>query len=430
MGKLAQLPGLLPGSASLTEVQPTDGARWLPPSGWLPATDFLFRPREPDSDRYPAVVTRYDDVLAMMLDRTGIWRREIPLSVIPEDERHCVVDASWLLDGELHRKLRGQLAAINHGSKPQAREFTYNLTKLLLTRLLKEKGPPWNLATVIDEVSLRVIIEQTLKAPPLLPHIVRLRELTRLRAPSREDDGTDIFAYFTTVRQRELEKILGTVADRYADLPSGGLARHLVDLTETAHPGTGEPQLTRKQLVSQLGMLYISYESQSATTASLVGMLLESGLFEEARQRADDAEAIRRLVKEGGRRGLSFPFNLLTPSIPVTIGGRTVPADEPVAISYAAANMDELRFGAGADRFDPRPRRPPHLGFGEGMHRCLGEKGAEQFMADVLRAMFDVLPPGVRLADGLVLREVASLSWAIASLPAVPPAVSQLRRRP
>jgi biflaviolin synthase len=413
------VPELLPAGASLAEVPSTSGAIWLPPSRWPPVTDFLFRPREPDTDRPTVVVTRYDDVLSMILDPDETWRREIPFSVIPEEERHCVVDASWMLDGSRHRRLRRQLTSLNRGATPEAREFTRSLTRLLLTRLLEE-DPPWNLVRIIDEVSLRVIIEHVLKAPPLLPHVVRLRELTRPRAPRREDDGTDCLAYFTTIRQPELEEILGTVADQASELPSG-LARHLASLTRTVDAATGEPAMTRKQLVSQLGMLITSYESQAATTASLVGMLLEYGLLDYARRSVDDPGRMRRLVAEGGRRGLSFPFNILTPAKRVAVGSRTVQAGEPVLISYQAANMDPSRFGPDALEFDPRPVRASHLAFGEGVHRCQGERGAKQFIEDVLKAMLDALPLGIRLDhDGQVLREVASLSWSIADLPVVP----------
>ncbi len=130
-----------------------------------------------------------------------------------------------------------------------------------------------------------------------------------------------------------------------------------------------------------------------------------------------------RLVAEGGRRALSFPLNILTPAVPVKLGGQDVPAGEPVAISYQAANMDPARFGDDAADFDPQAARPAHLAFGQGIHRCQGERGAEQFIEDVLGAMFDTLPPGIQLSHGgKLLREVTGLSWAVASLPVIPPA--------
>ncbi|MFI6499497.1 cytochrome P450 [Nonomuraea typhae] len=57
---------------------------------------------------------------------------------------------------------------------------------------------------------------------------------------------------------------------------------------------------------------------------------------------------------------------------PVTIGGVTIPAGEPVVIALAAAHHDPDRF-ADPDRFDiARPDADQHLGFGHGLHHCLG----------------------------------------------------------
>jgi hypothetical protein len=51
------------------------------------------------------------------------------------------------------------------------------------------------------------------------------------------------------------------------------------------------------------------------------------------------------------------------------------------------------------------------------MHRCQGEVGAEQFVADVLMAVLAGLPADVQLGHGgQVLRETAGVSWTIPQL--------------
>ncbi|WP_214109109.1 cytochrome P450 [Acrocarpospora catenulata] len=403
---------LLPG-VSLGEMQPTAGAVWLPPSQWPRDADYLFRPRPVDTTAAPTVVSRYEDVLAVVLDSDGAWRREIPLDVVPREERHCILDASWLMDGETHRALRRSLRGINRGSTVEAREFTRTLMRQLL-RLLMDEEPPWNLSRAIYEASLRVIVEHTLQAPPLLEHVARLRELQRLRVPPPRPDGSGSgLDYFGSVRQPEFEDIMECVPASYHKLPDG-LARHLVSLHRSGN-------MTSSQLISQLGMLVLSHESQTATAASLIAMLLEHDLYGYAVKAAGQPELVRRMVAEGGRRGLSFPINLITPRADVTLGGRELPAGEPVLISYAAANMDPERFGLAPSGFDPRPQRPPHLAFGEGVHRCQGEVGAEQFVADVLLATLETLPSQVRLDHGgEVLREVTGMSWDVVCLPVSP----------
>jgi cytochrome P450 len=55
----------------------------------------------------------------------------------------------------------------------------------------------------------------------------------------------------------------------------------------------------------------------------------------------------------------------------ISIGGVAIPAHQPILFSIGAANRDPARFSE-PDRFDLF--RPPqeHLGFGHGIHFCLG----------------------------------------------------------
>jgi cytochrome P450 len=68
------------------------------------------------------------------------------------------------------------------------------------------------------------------------------------------------------------------------------------------------------------------------------------------------------------------PFRMLTPRFsdcPVRLGEVTIPANELILVSVAAANRDPDRFGD-PDRFDIGRVTTGHLGFGRGNHRCLG----------------------------------------------------------
>ncbi|CAN5221783.1 cytochrome P450 [soil metagenome] len=56
----------------------------------------------------------------------------------------------------------------------------------------------------------------------------------------------------------------------------------------------------------------------------------------------------------------------------VEIGGRAIPAGEPIALVYASANRDESKF-EDADQFIlDRPNIGEHLAFGRGAHNCPG----------------------------------------------------------
>lgn len=395
------LPVLLPGS--LTEVPATAGARWLAPDGVPRYAEPWFR-AGPPAGKYPVLVTRYADVAAILAAPDGTWLRHVPESQVPRP-RHPVLDASWLLDGPEHRTLWQQLTVVYRGSGPAARQFTRDLTAVLAAEMMTQP-PPWNLATVIDEVSCRVMIEHTLAAPVLLPHLVRLRELTRAMAPPPPDDEADVMACFRPPeRQPDLEVILGEVARAAAVLPAG-LARHLAQLARAGH-------LTGEQLISQLAMLIASAESQAAAASGAIAMLMAGGLLGDAQRAAGDPEGMRQLTAGGLRRAISFPFLMLSPAGPQQTGGRDIEAGEPVLVSLAAANADPAAYSPGTPPL-------PHLSFGRGPRRCQGAVQAEQFMADVITGLAG-LPATVRLGhDGQVRREVTGVSWAIAEFPAVP----------
>jgi cytochrome P450 len=62
-----------------------------------------------------------------------------------------------------------------------------------------------------------------------------------------------------------------------------------------------------------------------------------------------------------------------TATRPTEVGGQPVDEGDFLVMLYASGNRDESVFGPSAARFDvARPTTPPHLGFGFGVHLCLG----------------------------------------------------------
>jgi cytochrome P450 len=274
---------------------------------------------------------------------------------------------------------------------------------------------------------MRLIIEHTLQAPPLRPHLRRIRELIRehVTAPG---------GYMGIRRQPEAEEILGIVIERRDELPEGGLARHLVDLhlaperprrrrtRDPAGQADDAPEqlpLTRSQVIGQLWLLAVSSETQATATASLLGMLLEFGEYAWARDALGQPDAADLLIAEGYRLGIAFPASLLRATRPFTLDGQTIPADTPCLASSAAANRDPAAF-ADPQRFNPRAQRDrPHLAFGTGARRCSGATGAEQFTKDVLTALARGLPERVTLDEGTICRETG-ISMSLSCLPVTP----------
>lgn len=105
----------------------------------------------------------------------------------------------------------------------------------------------------------------------------------------------------------------------------------------------------------------------------------------------------------------------------VTLGGRELIAGDPVTVVLGSANHDEAVF-ADADTFDITrsfdPQRP-HLGFGWGIHYCIGAPLVMHHTAPVaFKTLLDELP-GMRLAGTVTwqtdpyLRSVANLPLAV-----------------
>ncbi|SCL25104.1 Cytochrome P450 [Micromonospora nigra] len=103
----------------------------------------------------------------------------------------------------------------------------------------------------------------------------------------------------------------------------------------------------------------------------------------------------------------------------VELGGVLVRAGEPVVVSIPSANRDESVF-AEADRLDLTRAANPHLGFGHGVHHCVGAQLARMELQVVLETL-TVRAPRLRLAvpeaeltwkSGLLVRGLVALPVA------------------
>ena len=85
-----------------------------------------------------------------------------------------------------------------------------------------------------------------------------------------------------------------------------------------------------------------------------------------------------------------------SPRRPSRSGGTEIPAGAPVLVALGAANRDPERFPA-PDRLDLDRDAAGHLGFGHGIHRCVGAPLAKAEAEIALRAVLTRFP-AIRLA--------------------------------
>ncbi|HEV7933346.1 MAG TPA: cytochrome P450 [Actinomadura sp.] len=133
---------------------------------------------------------------------------------------------------------------------------------------------------------------------------------------------------------------------------------------------------------------------------------------ELARLRADHA-LIPTAVEELLRYDTPAPMFERWVLEDITVAGVDIPRGTEVALQFAAANRDPAVF-AEPDRLDLSRDPNPHIGFGLGIHFCLGAPLARIELAESFGAVLR-LAPGLRLAaepewkQGFVLRGLKAL---------------------
>jgi cytochrome P450 len=121
-------------------------------------------------------------------------------------------------------------------------------------------------------------------------------------------------------------------------------------------------------------------------------------------------------------------FSARTLASDVELNGHRLREGNVVALCYAAANRDPRRF-PNADRFDPKRPRTRHLGFGHGIHACLGAVLSLSAGACVLerlakyggRLTTDLTPATVAWSPALAFTTLESLPVRLA--PSMPMAI-------
>ncbi len=152
------------------------------------------------------------------------------------------------------------------------------------------------------------------------------------------------------------------------------------------------------------------------TTVNAIGhMLLAFATHPEAWQQVKSQRALTRTVFDESLRWdgtVQIFFRTTTREVPVAAG--IIPEGSKVLLFLAAANRDP-RYWAEPERFDPSRKNAGHVGFGFGLHQCLGQMLARQEAEVVLNSLLERVE-SIRLA-GPVTRRLNNTLHALHSLP-------------
>jgi cytochrome P450 len=141
-------------------------------------------------------------------------------------------------------------------------------------------------------------------------------------------------------------------------------------LTRLVEAEVDGDRLTDNQVVNFANLLLVAGH---VTTTMLLGntvLCLDANAAQAKAVRANRS-LVPGAIEESLRLLTPFPAIARSTTVDTEIAGQRVPADQMLMLWLGAANRDERRF-ADPDVFDPARDPNPHLGFGRGVHFCLG----------------------------------------------------------
>ncbi|RYJ31866.1 putative cytochrome P450 hydroxylase [Streptomyces sp. L-9-10] len=199
-------------------------------------------------------------------------------------------------------------------------------------------------------------------------------------------------------KDKELRAYMAGLIARHREEPADDLMSALIQARDVGD------RLSEPELIDMcVGILIAGHETTATQIPNFVYALLEHPeqlrrLSEEPALIPGAVEELLRFVPLGA--GAAFP-RYATEDIEV--GGTLVHAGEPVLVAVGAANRDALRFSS-PGVLDIEREGVQHLGFGHGVHHCLGAPLARVELQEALRALLTRLP-GLRLAGDIVWKQ-------------------------
>ena len=202
-------------------------------------------------------------------------------------------------------------------------------------------------------------------------------------------------AMYTPRRDRAVEAAAVAATDEFVaflarivaerrEAPRDDLVSHLI-AAEAAGDRLSEDEL----IAGCIQLLNAGHEATVHSIGNAVKAVLESGLDPAGLFAGDKATAAT--VEEALRFDPPLHFFDRYAFEPAEVAGIRLAKGEKIGLLIAAANRDPARW-ADPDRFDPKRPLLPHVGFGAGIHSCIGAPLARLELQVALPILFARLP--------------------------------------
>jgi cytochrome P450 len=333
------------------------------------------------------VLTRYADVLQVLRDRTflvGLTPRQIErqagrLGVVGHEPFLGLARQSIVFTDEpYHTHLR---RLVGTAFSPQRLASFDPLIEQELAKLIDEivdMGEFDAISTFATQLPLRVLCRKLGVAPSMWATVARwTKGLRFLLEPSllKRSDFADVQAILNDYEEYLRELIAMRRANPGDDMISEWIA---------ACDAAGA--LTDDELFHAFMLSFIAgHETSKGLIGNGMAALIDHP--DQADILRANPELATGAVLETMRWNPPLQQTKRWASAPAVVGGAQIAPEDIVLLCLGAANRDPKQF-PDPDRFDIQRRNHTHLGFGFGIHICLGARLAEREIAAAFRALF------------------------------------------
>lgn len=329
------------------------------------------------------VVSRYRDIRAALVD-PRLSAKTIPDSILPTDADNKVAVMFARTDDPEHHRLRRMMTSnFTFRRCESMRPHIQDMVDHYLGRMIDNGAP----ADLVREFALPVpsmVIALLLGVPPEDLAIFQHNTTKGLDQKSTDEEKGQAFgAMYAYIEE---------LVERKAREPGDDLISRLL----TEYVATGQLDHTTTAMNSVI-MMQAGHE----TTANMIALgtvaLLEHPEVFERLGQTDDPAVIANIVEEL-MRYLSIVHSQVdrVATEDLVIGGQLIRAGEFVLMSLLAGNWD-AEFVDHPESFDADRNARGHLGFGYGVHQCIGANLARVEMQVAFATLARRLP-GLRLA--------------------------------